>query len=384
MSLKKNLMDEVNKGLQGKNGTIPFPVAKLDEYIDIAKNTNYLFVGDTGSGKSTLAQDLILNILDWYYENQTDNLKLSIIYFGMERKLYMYSAKWVSRMIFLKTGKLVSVKKILGRLRKRDPKTGRFTKEYDTLTPEEYKLVDDFSTVFDVWEQDEVFNCFEGTHNATGISKYLESFAKKHGTIEKLEKTVDNPLAKPTYKAHHDNHIMLVVTDYVGIVDAEKDAATGQKKQRLDKYSEAMRKARDLYGMSPINVQQLGRGVSSTDRLKLNDVKPKLSDIADTSDLARDADVVVAIFDPFRYLQEGATTDLVGFRLPLLKDDKGVKYYRSLHILKNSFDAEGITIGTAFYPFTGSIKAMPKAPKDMTDRDYEGIRNGSYFLQDAA
>lgn len=382
MTLRENLLKEVYKGQLGKNGTIPFPVAKLDDYIEIAKNTNYLFVGDTGSGKSTLAQDLILNILDWYYKNQTDDIKLSIIYFGMERKQYIYSAKWVSRMIYLKEGILIPVKKILGRKRKKDPTTGKLTKEYDKLTDKEVQLVEQYSVIFDVWEQDEVFTCIEGTHNATGISKYLEAFARNNGELTKLDKEQGGPLAKQTYTPHHENHIVIIATDYVGIIDPEKDSETGQKKQKLDKYSETMRKARDLYGFSPVNIQQLNRSVSGSDRLKLNDVKPKLSDIADTSDLARDADVVISIFDPYRYLQEGATTDMIGYNLTKLKDDKGIKYYRSLHILKNSFDADGITVGVAFFPSTGSLKAMPKAPKDMTEYDYDGIRNGSYFLVD--
>lgn len=381
MTIRISLMTEVDKGMNGKNGTIPFPVAKLDDFIEIAKNTNYLLVGDTGSGKSTMAQDLILNVLDWYYANYSPDLKLSVIYFGMERKQYMYSAKWVSRMIYLQEGILIPVKKILGRKRKKDV-DGKLTKEYDKLTNQEYQLVNKYSEIFDMWEKDGVFTCIEGTHNATAISKYLEAFAKQHGKLDAIDKENGGPLAKQTYIPHHDNHIVIVATDYVGIIDAEKDAITGQKKQKLDKYSETMRKARDLYGFSPVNIQQLSRAVSGTDRLKLNDVKPKLSDIADTSDLARDADVVVAIFDPYRYLTEGTTKDLIGYDLTKLKDLQGVKYYRSLHILKNSFDAEGITIGVAFYPFTGNIKAMPKLPKDMNDHDYQSICNGSYFLKD--
>src|SRR6187402_2449732 len=48
MSLYQNLMKEVDNGLIGRNGSIPFPIAKLDQYLEIAKNTNYLLVGDTG------------------------------------------------------------------------------------------------------------------------------------------------------------------------------------------------------------------------------------------------------------------------------------------------------------------------------------------------
>lgn len=376
MNLRSELMKEVQKGLEGKNGSIPFPVAKLDEYIDIAKNTNYLLVGDTGSGKSTVAQDLILNILDWYFLNKSEDLKLSIIYFGMERKQYNYSAKWVSRMIFLEEGIYLPVKKILGRQRKRDG-NGRLTAEYDTLSAKELEKVEFYSQKFDLYQKDDTFICIEGTHNPTGLKIYIDEFAKKHGT---LAKRGDGPLDKAVYTPNHPNHIVLIATDYVGVLDKEK-GDDGIKKNRLDVYSSIMRRNRDLYGFSPINIQQLSRQIGDSTRIKLNDVKPKLTDIADTSELARDADVVLAIFEAWRYLPQDTETDLIGYNLHKLKDDKGYKYYRSLHILKSSFDGDGITMGCAFHPMTGIILPMPKPAKDMTDEDYKSIINGSYFLK---
>lgn len=376
MSLYEGLMKEVNKGMGGKNGSIPFPIAKLDEYLDIAKNTNYLIVGDTGAGKTTAAHDLILNVLEWYEKNKSEDLKLSIIYFGMERKQYNYSAKWVSRMIYKEQGIYISVKKILGRLRKKDI-YGKFTKEYDLLTPEELELIDIYAKRFNEWEKDDVFICIEGTHNPTGIKIYIDEFAKKYGEIVPKK---DGPLEKHTYESTHPNHIVLVVTDYVGVLDKEK-ADDGVKKLRLDLYSTIMRRVRDLYGFSPINIQQLSRQVGDSTRLKLNDVKPRLTDIADTSELARDADVVLAIFEAFRYLPQDVETDLIGYNLHKLKDQKGYKYYRTLHVLKSSFDGDGIIMSAAFHPMTGIILPMPKPPKDMTDKDYEEITNGSYFLR---
>jgi hypothetical protein len=116
----------------------------------------------------------------------------------------------------------------------------------------------------------------------------------------------------------------VVLLDHVGLGTSEKEKDdSGIKKNRLDKYSQVMRRARDNYGFSPVNIQQLNREVGSTARLKLNDVKPKLADIADTSELARDADVVLAIFEPWRYLPEDQETDLLGYHLPSLKMIKG-------------------------------------------------------------
>lgn len=370
MSLYVDLKKEVDNGLIGRNGSIPFPIAKLDRYLEISKNTNYLLVGDTGSGKSTLAQDLILNTLDWYYKHQSPDLKLSIIYFGMERKLYMYSAKWVSRMIFINEGILIPVKKILGRKR-------LFDGSIDKLSTREYDLVIEYAKIFDKWEQDDTFITVEGTHNVTGIKIFIDEFAKKHGKIIPREEGI---LTKSTYESTHPNHVVLIVTDYVGVLDPEKDE-NGIKKLRLDKYSLIMRRARDLYGFSPVNIQQLSRAVSDYTRLKLNDLKPKLADIADTSELARDSDVVIAIFESHRYMTEEMSQDLIGYDLKKLRDQNGYKYYRSLHILKSSFDGDGISCGISFHPFTGILKAMPKLPQDMQDSDYRNILNGNYFLE---
>lgn len=370
MKISEELIKQVDNGIAGKNGSIPFPVAKLDNYLEIAKNTNYLIVGDTGSGKSSTTHDLILNIMDWYYDNQSEDLKLSVIYFGMERKQYMYSARWVSRMIFLKENRYISVKKILGRVRV----DGKIVK----LDQEEYELVVKYAKIFDKWEEDDTFVCIEGTHNPTGIKIFIDNFAAKHGKI--IPRKEDDVLGKKTYEPHHPNHIVLIVTDYVGVLDAEKDE-NGQKKLRLDKFSWIMRRNRDLYGFSPINVQQLSRAVNDYTRLKLNDLKPKLSDIADTSELARDADVVLAIFEPFRYVTQDTTTDLLGYELNKLRDKYGYKYYRSLHILKSSFDGDGIAVGAAFHPMTGTLKAMPKLPSEMRDGDYQSITDGSYFVK---
>lgn len=328
------------------------------------------------SGKTTMAHDLILNILDWYYENESNDLKLSIIYFGMERKQYNYSAKWVSRMIFKNEGILIPVRKILGRQRKRD-ENGKLTKEYDLLSTEEVDLIKHYAKIFDKWEETGTFICIEGTHNPTGLKIFIDKFAKEHGEIKDRE---GGPLGKQKYIPNHENHIVLIVTDYVGVLDKEKDDQ-GIKKNRLDIFSSIMRRARDLYGFSPINIQQLSRSLADVSRIKLNDVKPRLTDIADTSELARDADVVIAIFEPYRYLPENTETDLIGYNLLKLKDQKGYKYYRTLHILKSSFEGDGITMGCAFMPQIGIILPMPKNPRDMTEDDYSQIINTQYFLK---
>lgn len=368
MNIYEDIIKEIDKGLEGKNETIPFPIKGLEEYLDIAKNTMYVLGGSTGSGKSTIAVEVfITGVIRWYLENKPkmkDTIKVSIMYFGMERKQVMLTAKLLSRFIFEDQGVEIAPKKILGR-----------TKE--KLTEEEMGLVKHYAEKFKEWQEDDLFMCSEGSKNATGIKIFIDNFAERHGKVNKRGEGV---LDERTYTPNHPNHVVLIITDHLTLLRAEKDGTSGQRKQRLDKFSETMRTARDLYGYSPVIVQQLNRSLSDVNRLKLGDTLPKLSDFAETSDTQNDADVVIALLDPWRVLGNDADEDILRYKLKKLKDNRGKKFYRSMHILKNTYGADGISLPLAFHPIYGIFKRMPKLAQEMSESDYHQITSGEFFL----
>jgi len=365
INLREDLLKEINRGMEGKNSSIPINLTKLGDYIEIGRNTMYTIGGITGSGKSTIVQEIfMLSIMDWWMRNKMmSNIKLNIIYFGMERKMHMYAAKWISRAIFIDTGRNIPYIKILHRRGKH-------------LTTEEFAMVLKYMDIFDKWQENEDLIVFEGTKNPTGISIFIDNFAKKHGEVIPRK---EGELEYRTYKSNHDNHLVIIITDHIGILKPEK--VDGKVKANIDKFSTAMRDARDLYGFSPVIVQQLNRSVSDVNRLKLNDTLPKLSDFAETSTTSHDSDVVLALLDPYSILPEGTSIDAAGYKLQKLRDERGAKFYRSLHILKNSFDSNGIMIPLAFHPYFGIFKDMPHKSKDMGDAHYQSIMEGSWFLQ---
>jgi len=365
INLYDNLLEQIHKGLDTKDTTIPFSIEKLNWYIDIAPNMMTTIGGITGSAKSTSVQEFyIFNVLDWYLKNKgKTDLKLSIIYFGMERKMFMYSSKFVSRIIYQNEGLSIPFSKILGRNKEK-------------ITEAELSTVLHYMDILKQWQQDETLICFEGAKNPTGISKFIEEFARKHGEIIPRK---DGTLESKSYKPHHPNHLVLIITDHVGLLKSEK--VDGVKKQNIDKFSDTMRDARDLYGFSPVIVQQLNRSVMDVNRLKLADTLPKLSDFAETSQTSHDSDIVLALLDPYSVLPTDTLKDFAGYELSKLKDAKGAKFYRTLHILKNSFNSNGITIPLAFNPYYGIFKEMPKKAQDMLDSDYKLITDGLYFLK---
>jgi len=367
MSLATELDKEIQNGRNGKVGVIPVAYERIGNYIDIARNTLYVVGGETGDGKTTLASDLfVINPIKWYLQNKPENMKLSVICFFMERAQHNYTARWLSRLIFEDTGTDISPKKILGR------------RENDQLSDSEYALVKKYYAVLDEWEAEDLLICHSGSKNPTGISKYLEAFARKHGTIhdkDKSDSSMDNILASRTYVPNHLNHIVLVIGDNSGILAPEGD---GKTKTLVDKFSRTMREARDIYGFSPVIVQQLSRGMSDVSRQKLGELQPKLSDFADSSQTARDADVVLALFNPYNHsVSEREPHN--GYDLKRLKDKWFRTYYRALYILKNSFDSTGMNFPMAIQPVYGILRTLARS-NEIPESIYEEVTSGRYFL----
>jgi KaiC/GvpD/RAD55 family RecA-like ATPase len=348
-----DLSKAVQDGLDGRNNGIPMGFDRLNRYIGIRKSMYTLVGGLTGSGKTSFIDDAyVLNPFDWYINGDTNGVKLKIIYRSMERSRTYKLAKWVSRKIFLDSGFLIPVSRLLGW-------TEKMTKdEHDLfLLQEEY-----------IGMMKEVITIIDGTENPVGIAKELKDHALENGEIVEIDKY------NRKYIPNNENEVTIVVIDHIGLLKLTKDQPT--KKQAIDKMSDELRYARDFYGYSPVVVSQFNRDISNPSRLKNGDVEPQLEDFADSSSTQNDADVVLALFDPMRYKVE----DPSGYQLEKLKDDYGAKYFRSLRLIKNSFGEDDVRIGLGFLGQIGMFKELPRL-KNMDDSIYQSIVNKTFFLE---
>jgi hypothetical protein len=317
----------------------------------------YLIGGLTGSGKTSFIDDaFVLNPFDWYYENaiknQNTEIKLKIIYRSMERSRTYKLAKWLARKIFIDTGVEIQVSKLLGWTNER-------------LTEEELELIKKYEPYMDAME--EVIEIYDGAENPIGIANDLKEYALTNGKIVKVDEF------NKKYIPNNENLITLVIIDHIGLLKTTKGLPT--KKQAIDKMSDELRYARDLYGFSAVVVSQFNRSIANPIRIKAGDVEPQLKDFKESANTQDDADVVFALFDPIRYKVE----DPSGYDLEKLRDDFGAKYYRSGRLIKNSYGEDDIRIGFAFHGAIGLFKELPRR-RDMIDADYEAIKNKSYFL----
>jgi hypothetical protein len=349
----EHLNEEVNKGLSGRNKGIPMGFDRLNRYIGIRKSMYFLVGGLTGSGKTSFIDDaFVLNPYDWFISNQnTNGVKLKIIYRSMERSRTYKMAKWVSRKIFIDYGIIISINKLLGW-------TDKMTKDEHDLFLLQREYVEQMSDVITI---------IDGPENPVGIAKDLKTYALEHGKIEQLDEY------NKIYIPEDPNVVTIVIIDHIGLLKTTKDLST--KKQVIDKMSDELRYARDFYGYTPVVVSQFNRDISNPIRIKNGDVEPQLDDFKDSSTTQEDADVVLALFDPMRYKVD----DPSGYKLEKLKDEYGAKYFRSLRIIKNSYGEDDIRIGLGFLGQVGMFKELNRM-KDMTESDYESVVNKSWFL----
>jgi hypothetical protein len=350
---------EVEMGLSGQNEGISFGFPRLDNYISLRKANLYLFGGYTGSGKTTCADEIfVLNPFD-ELKRKGQLSRLKVIYWSMERRKAFKFAKWFSRKCWIEQGIKIPMNRLLG-----------WVKQEDRLTKDEHDLFLMHKDYFD--ELFEYVTVIDGRQKPTAIRKYLRELSGKIGREYKKDEWTRG------YESNDESLVVLNVFDHVGKL--EREASMNDDKSLIDKFSDDLSNTyRDLYGMSSVIVSQFNRAISNPMRLKQEDVSPMLEDFKSTSDMAEDADVVMSIFDPWRY----KVSDPSGYSLENLRDERGFKYYRNLQILKNSFGGEDIRIGMAYEPEMGIFREMPRKPlgMDLNMGIYNSIKDGTYFLK---
>jgi|TARA_B110000908_G_scaffold12492_1_gene14521 hypothetical protein len=348
------LKEEVQKGLDGRNGGIPMGFNRLNRYVGIRKSMYYLIGGLTGSGKTSFIDDaFVLNPVDWALseEGQKSGIKVKVWYRSMERSRTYKLAKWTSRKIFLDQGIIIPVNKLLGW-------TEKMTKDEHDL----FLMYEDY-----MMQLEDMVTIIDGPENPVGIAKELKSYALERGEIIQVDKY------NKRYIPNDPDEITLVVLDHIGLL--KTTSAQPTKKQAIDKMSDELRYARDFYGYSPVVVSQFNRSISNPTRIKNGDVEPQLEDFADSSSTQNDSDVCMALFDPIRY----NVSDPSGYDTNKLRDDFGGKYFRSLRVIKNSYGEDDIRIGLAFLGQIGMFKELPRK-RDMTEGDYTSVVNKSFFI----
>lgn len=356
-SIFKDLENDVIRGMNGDVNVIPVGLGKANEFISFRQRMFTILFSSSGAGKTSLFMSMLLNAIDWCILNDNQNFKC--ILFSMERSSKYQIAKWIIRRVFKETGTSIYLSKLLG--------WGDIK-----LTEEEFDLFKNYEPYVD-----EILNKYvilhEGAKTPQEIESIIQAYADENGTYN----TIDSNLV---YTPNNPNMITVIAIDHGNITKRGKEHTS--KKQAIDDLVAKLQAFRDVEGFSPFWISQINRTLSGTINGKEGDQEPIVDHIKESSDIADAADLIMSLFDPYKFKQNSKT----GYNVAEFIDKKnGANYFRSIQILKNSYGSDNIRFPLAFNGFCSDFKILPKR-SDLSDYEcaelIKTVLEKSYFLND--
>jgi replicative DNA helicase len=292
---------------------------KFESVVDgIQRSTYSVLAGGTGSGKTTFA------LYAYVYRPLVDNMakgegrkRVKIIYYSLEMSAEIILAKLLSLHIFETYGVELSFKQIIS-------KQDVLSKEhYDLIIASEWWLEEISKDLF-IWDK---------PISSDGLYASLMRYSENHGTWTHTDNT-------ETYTANDPEEIIEIIIDHMGLLRKVKGRT---KKEEIDTASQYLVWFRNKCGYSPLALLQLNRTSSSMDRRNGGFQEIQLDDIKDTGGPSEDAELVIAIFNPWR---EKVRTHNE-YPIHQLKDK-----YRAIQVLKNRLGEADKSVSVNFH---GSI-----------------------------
>jgi len=381
---------------------IPNGLERVGDTYNLMPSRYTLISGATGAGKTSFADfGYVLTPWSFMQKNTDPDVYWEVNYFSLERKQMFKHAKWVSWMIYRDdTNMLLSADQILGW--KNGP-----------LNTAGYNLVRSYD--------DEMSGLLEhvliqdGKVNPKVLSRIINTRALALGdyyysddqgvlfrddpvyiirfddeNLVEDTKTGPRPYVMITHKGitfqlyqddyryfmHKKKSFVFFVIDGINLL-GDKDV--------IDDISMELSHARDRFGFSPVVVTQQNRAMGDINRMKLhgNDLSPQLEDIFKSSQMGFDADLIIGLFDPYRYKAYDKEGKYGGYCInpveghePSTRTPGGVNRFRSAHILKNTFGADGGKFGMKFLGECNHFETLPHPDDILMQKIYADIRSG--------
>lgn len=355
---------KANKDTKDNGGfnSIPFGVQKLDRHVPgIMKGTQYIVTASSGVGKTQLTKHLFVNQpYKFIKANPHLGIKLKIFYFALEESQTEFMATLICN-------RLKEVYQI-----DTSPLELRSMGGHH-LSDQVYEKVILCKAYFE--ELEKSIEVIDYISNPYGIYKHVRQYAREHGKFYFKGQEVNPEISMyDSYVANDPNIWVEVITDHIGLLEAEKTDDTATTHAAMQKFSATYcrKQMAKHFNYAVINVQQ-----QAADKEKLqftnsgqsieSKLEPSLDGLGDNKLTGRDALVVLGLFAPDRY----EIKKHLNYDVAVLQDN-----YRSLSILKNRFGQPNLKMGMFFNGATNTFKQLPELGSEDLSRLYENIKRG--------
>lgn len=342
-------VSKIHKGIEGYNMGILLPdsMAKLnDQLCGVQRGTYYLIGARLKVGKTAISDSIFLyNSYDRYKElkGTADEIELDIDYFSFEIDTPTKILNGISRRIFLQHGIYLPVKYIMSK--------GKFN-----VSQEHYDLITSTADYFE--ELEDVLTIHDEGMHPTLINNILYKKALSKGKAsynhEVIENTGAPSFTKDTlvhYESIHPNRYHLAIVDHAALTKSESGK---NKKETIDTLSNYLVENRDKYGITPVLIQQFSSWSDENEsKFKRGTPVPTLDSFSDSKHTPRDANVIMALHDPYSYVGVTESNSYRGYPI-----DKFRNNFRGLEIMRNRDGTPNIHLGLFFFGGIGEFNEL--------------------------
>ncbi len=343
----------------GYYNCIPFMgMNRLERLIPgIEHGTYYLLTASTGVGKSKLGRYLFIHNPMMFVENEEgkdEDIKVDILYFSLEESKRKIILSEISKYLYTKHNLVISIKELQS--------VGRYN-TIDSSVLEKIKEAEIFVNKFI-----SKVKIVDNIRNPTGIYKYVRNFALTVGTyydkenkplspeeVQHVRKGTGEAYKKVSYyKKYNPKHYVIVIVDHYGLFENESGLTQWQT---IGKWSsDYCLHIRDKFNFTVVGIQQQAADKERVEHNFKGDtieskLEPSLDGLGDNKTTARDANIVLGIFNPDRY----NILEHDGYNINRFRDR-----YRSMHILK---DRDGSANKRVPLFFNGAVDFFKELPE---------------------
>lgn len=345
--LKQRVLSNLRKRreniINGNINCIPFPFSNFRNDIPgIEQGKYYQITGATKSAKSQFASYLfIYHSLLYAYEHPSQ-LSVKIFYYPLEETPENVFERFMSYLLYTLSDKKYRISP--SDLRSTNNDKPLPEEILDILESEEYRKILDFF---------EANIIFSDSTNPTGIFYECKRYAEENGTVHSIKVPVKDDFGDKKlvdkfdyYEMNNPQEYRIIFVDHISLISQERGMS---QRETMSKLSEYMVLLRNRYKFTPVIIHQQAL-FENIDAFKLDKLTPSVANLADNKAIARDVNVCISLFSPFKY----DIKQWLGYDISKLKDN-----VRFVEVLLNR---DGQSNGVMALYFDGAVNAFAQMP----------------------
>lgn len=338
-----NLKKRRDNVINGNINCIPFPFSNFRNDIPgIEQGKFYQITGATKSAKSQFASYLFIYHTLLYAYNHPQQLSVKIFYYPLEETPENVMERFISYLLYTLSDKKYRISP--SDLRSTNNDKPLPEEILDILESEEYKNILDF------FESNIIFS---DSTNPTGIFYECKRYAEENGTVHTTKVTVKNEFGDKKlvdkfdyYEMNNPQEYRIIFVDHISLISQERGMT---QRESMGKLSEYMVLLRNRYKFTPVIIHQQAL-FENIDAFKMDKLTPSIANLADNKAIARDVNVCISLFSPFKY----GIKQWLNYDISKLKDN-----IRFIEVLLNR---DGQSNGVLALYFDGAVNAFAQMP----------------------